>query len=261
MDRIAKALHRAKQKSTSDFDMADEPDDIEYHDTRCVAVTERKMHQERIIEALDDKLIIDSYKLLRTRVLRAMQQNGWQTLGVTSAGAKVGKSLTSINLAISIAHKTNMTAMVVDCDFRRPSLNERFGFEVQAGLSDYLQGTAEIKDIMVNPGIERLTLLPTKQTNGQFSEMLVAPKMLRLIEELKSRYKSRVVIFDLPPVLVGDDVVAIAPHLDALMFVVEEGKSQSTDVRRSIQLLEDYNVIGTVLNQSSEKSHDTDYYH
>ncbi|MEM7294113.1 MAG: CpsD/CapB family tyrosine-protein kinase, partial [Pseudomonadota bacterium] len=272
MDRISKALRLAKERNAEgESTAANAPDagsavdevvgKIEYSQTRRIKIPEEVLAENRVLSSFTEAQYIDSYKLLRTRVLRAMQQNKWITLGITSATANVGKTLTAVNLSISTAFKEDVTVMLVDADLRRPSVSQTFGLDVQAGLNDYLRDDVPVEELLIHPEIERFVVLPNYGTSMGSSEMLASPKMLDLVHDLRSRYASRIIIFDLPPVLVGDDVVAFAPHLDATIVVVEEGKTQSSELKRSIELLKDVNVIGTVLNKALESGQDTGYYY
>jgi Mrp family chromosome partitioning ATPase len=78
--------------------------------------------------------------------------------------------------------------------------------------------------------------------------------MAALVRELKNRYRSRIVVFDLPPLLSGADVLAFAPHAEAALLVVEEGKTPAEDVTRAAELLSTTHLIGAVLNKSVESS-------
>ncbi len=78
--------------------------------------------------------------------------------------------------------------------------------------------------------------------------------MVELVEELKARYPSRIVLFDLPPVLPCDDVIAFAPYVDAALLVVEDGKTQESELKRAVELLDSINILGTVLNKSTEST-------
>ena len=86
------------------------------------------------------------------------------------------------------------------------------------------------------------------------SEILASARMVRLHQELKVKYPSRIIIVDLPPLLVTDDVLAVAPSVDAFLLVIEEGKSLESDVAKSVELLKDARLIGTVLNKSLESA-------
>ncbi len=179
-------------------------------------------------------------------------------MGITSATPGAGKSLTSSNLALSMAMEVNKTVLLVDADLRRPMVHNYFGLEPKYGLSDYLTRGVPIEEMLINPGIGRFVILPAGRPIENASEMLSSPRMGDLVEELKSRYRSRYVIFDLPPMLVVDDVLSFAPYIDASMLVVEEGKSKQEDITHCVELLRDMNLIGTVLNKSTETS--TSYY-
>jgi capsular exopolysaccharide synthesis family protein len=263
MDRISKALDMARQvrRPVGPIQHAEQEKNITYTQTKRVLLDYRHLRLNRVIPALDDKGIIDAYKLLRTRVMQRMQQNNWKSLGITSAAENEGKSLTALNLAISIAKKLNFTVVLVDADLRRPSLHKILGFAPELGLSDHLESGTPIEDILVHPEIDRLIVLPGKSGVADSSELLASPKMLNLVHELKSRYPSRLVIFDLPPVLVGDDVVSFAPHIDSVMFVIEDDKTQSNELGRALELLENANVIGNVLNKSTRFLSDSSYYY
>ena len=267
MSVISKAveLARKEQRPYRREIKVPEEQTITYSRTQKIEVDRNLLGEKRVIYGVKEKSVIDSYKLLRTRVMSRMQQNKWKTLGITSSSANEGKTLTSINLAISIALKQNYTVMLVDTDLRRPSIHSYFGFQAQKGLCDYLEKGTPIEEILIHPNIESLVLLPGSiSLNGptdRSSELLASPKMAQLVEELKSRYPSRLVLFDLPPVHLGDDVVAFSPYLDTIMLVVEDGKTQSGEFSRALDLLEEVDIIGTVLNKSSHSSKIQDYYY
>ncbi len=223
---------------------------VKYINTKKFIPNKAVLKKNRVLSVVQDESVIGSYRFLRTRVLQRMKQNNWKTLGVTSTGKNAGKTLTAVNLAISIAMKKNHTALVVDADLRNPSVHHMFGYEPKAGLRDYLKSGARIEDMFFNPGIDNFVFIPGFKRTQASSELLSTQKMSRLVRELKMRYSSRVVIFDLPPVLAGDDVVAFAPNLDAILLVVEEGGTKSHQLKQSLDLLEGSNFIGAVLNKS-----------
>ena len=84
--------------------------------------------------------------------------------------------------------------------------------------------------------------------------MLNSPKMAQLVEDMKSRYHSRIIIFDLPPVLSSADALAFSPYVDAALLVIEEGSTNKQDVERAVEFLDSTNIIGTVLNKAEQKS-------
>ena len=105
----------------------------------------------------------------------------------------------------------------------------------------------------MHPGIGRFVLLPGGRAISNPTELLTSPKMIGLIEELRDRYPSRIIIFDLPPLLHTADVLGFSPYTDALLLVVEEGKTTVEDVQRAMSLVKNTcPVLGTVLNKAGQ---------
>jgi capsular exopolysaccharide synthesis family protein len=227
---------------------------VVYTQTRRIDVPAETLKKNRVIVGLDNDAATTSYKMLRTQVLQRMTANGWSSLAVTSPCAGEGKTLTAINLAISLAREVNHTVLLVDADLRRPRISHYFGYTPEFGLYDYLVNDIDLTQIMFNPGIERLVILPGMNSVPGSSELLSAPKMVRLAEELKSRYSERIVLFDMPPLLAADDLLAFSPNIDAALLVVQEGKTKKEELRQAMDLLQTVNVVGTVLNRATEAS-------
>lgn len=228
------------------------PMPLHYTQTRVVPVDEALLRQKRILTNSQTDEVASAYKVLRTQVLQRLRAHQWNTIGVTSPRPGEGKTLTAINLAISLAREVNVTVLLVDLDLRRPTVHHYFGYQPTYGFSDYLLHGRPLTDILFNPGIQRLVVLPGRESVSNSSEMLNTSAMLSLMEELKKRYMRRVIIFDLPPLLNGDDVLVFAPQVDATLLVVAEGKTMRTDLARAQHLLEGTNLLGTVLNRASE---------
>ena len=130
---------------------------------------------------------------------------------------------------------------------------------MERSLNDLLDGTAELSEVLVNPDIPGLVVLATKTPVKKPAETLSSKKISELIKDLRVRYKSRIVIFDLPPVLVADDTIALLPQIDCVLMVVANGMSTKREIEDSIRLLPADNLIGTVLNKADTES--TGYYY
>ena len=259
MERIKQALERARQERVGRAELSATPRsagldeaEITYTQTKVHAVTEEQLRRNRVICGDDNTEATVAYKILRTQVLQRMMTNGWNTLALTSTLPNQGKSLTSINLAISVAREIHHTVLLVDLDMRFPSIHTYFNYEPAIGVEDYLLNNASLNDIMINPGIPRLVVLPCRRPVSNSSELLASPKMADLVEALKTRYPSRFVLFDLPPILAGDDVLAFTPHVDSVLLVVEDNATRKEDLKQALDLLHKVDVLGTVLNKSSE---------
>lgn len=226
------------------------PVPIVYTHTRTVAVVPSVLRERRIVSALETGPFSDAYKILRTQVMQRMRENQWNLLGITSPGSGEGKTHTAVNLAISLAMEASQTVLLVDANLRKPALHTVFGLGAGQGLVDHLLDHVPVPDLLIHPGIQRLVLLPggRAQVNGS-SELLTSLPMRALVDDLKHRYTSRIVLFDLPPLLNVADVLGFAPLIDAMLLVVEAGGTQVEEVERSLSLLSAVPMIGTVLNK------------
>jgi protein-tyrosine kinase len=218
-----------------------------------VELTEDRRERERILQPGAMGSVGGAYKMLRTQVLRRLASINANSLAVLSSSNGEGKTLTAINLAIAIAADLGQTALLVDLDLRNPSIHRRLGIEPEVGIEDCLQRRRPVYQAMVKvAGYERLTVLPGRGRVEQSSELISAPFMGELMLELRTRYFNRVLIFDLPPVLLADDALAFSKYVQAGLFVVAERKTARQDLTRSLLLLDKLPIIGTVLNQSQE---------
>lgn len=268
MEKIKQALQQARREraesvssnstvqSRAELDVTSEQS-IEYSQTKVIEKPASKLSFKRLISPGRSDPFTTAFKMLRTQVLHRMTENGWNALAVTSPGPGDGKTFVCANLAISLAMELHHTVLLVDLDLRKPSVHEVFEFTSDLGVTDCLMGDAELKDVLVNPGIDRLVVLPGRRNAANSSELLSSPRSGRMIEELKTRYPSRFVICDLPPILAADDAIAFSPFVDAVILVIQDGKTTRAEVERTMELLGDTPVLGTVLNRSAER---TDHY-
>ncbi|MDF0666497.1 MAG: CpsD/CapB family tyrosine-protein kinase [Nitrospira sp.] len=263
MDRIRTALELYKgfKGSSSDGESPKRaarlsvPPSITYTRTRSLSIPHAVLHRHRVMAAHRKGPFVDAYKILRTQVTQRLRENGWNVVGVTSPGYGEGKTLTAVNLAVSLAMETTQTVLLVDSDLQDPTVHQVFGLKDCLGLADYLLDDQPVEDLLLHPGIGRFVLLPGGRAISNSTEILTSPKMVDLVEELKHRYPSRVVIFDLPPLLHTADVLAFSPYTDALLMVVEEGKTTGEELQRALALVKNFRpVLGTVLNKAGRSS-------
>ncbi len=220
------------------------------------------LERQCVLPGVSDPAAQRAYKILRTRIMRRLEAQEWRSFGVTGVEPGDGKTLTSINLAISLAQNLNTWVFLVDLDLHRLQVARSLGItgaEGNAGLSDFLQGDASVDDIIYSPGIERLAIVPNFQPIADSSETLMAPRMTELLQALERETPRRIIIFDLPPLLASDDVLAFAPQIDSMLLVVSEGSTNRAALESAKETLGEMNLLGVVLNRSAETSK-TDYY-
>ncbi len=226
-----------------------------YTQTHRIVFDERVLNEERIIAGRthythESNKISSAYKILRTQVLQRLKARHCNNFGIVSANPGEGKSLTAINLAISLAQEVQHTVLLVDFDLKNPSIHTYFKYCPGYCLNDYLFNDVPLPEIMFNPGIEGLVVLPGSDSVPNSSEMLSSPKVGQLVEELKSRYAERIVIFDLPSLLSSDDVMAFSPYVDSVLLVVEDGRTTQDELMQSLEYLGETEILATVLNKS-----------
>ncbi len=226
------------------------PATIVYTHTRSVQIPEPALREQRILAGFEGGPFVDSFKILRTQVLHRVREKGWNVIGVTSPGEREGKTFTAVNLAASLAMDVTQSVLLVDANLRHPSVHEMFDLGDCQGLADYLLDDVPIEQLLVHPGIGRFVLLPGGRTVAHSAEALTSPKMVALVDEFKHRYQSRMILFDLPPILQTSDVLAFSPYLDAMLVVIEEGRTKAEDVERALALIKQSTpVLGTVVNK------------
>jgi non-specific protein-tyrosine kinase len=220
-----------------------------YNVSRGVQLDPEKMVENRCVAFFPDAPELEPYRVLRTRILQAAEKKGGNTMMITSALPREGKTVTAINLALTFSKTYLQTAMLVDCDLRQQRVHEVLGFESGLGLGDYLTDGCPVSDMIVWPGVEKLTLISGGKTVSESSELLGSPAMKALVEDMKNRYPNRYIFFDLPPVLAGADALAFAPLVDHILFVVQADVTPLPEVQKALEMLPKEKVIGLVLNR------------
>lgn len=225
---------------------------ITYTQTRILNTDPKHLQKNRIISGFKPGEWLESYKMLRTRCLQLMDSKNWSTLAVTSPTTNSGASLTAANLALSVAMELNRSVLLVDANFSNPSICNFFGIKGEIGLGDYLINDTPLNELLVNPNMDRFVILPAGKELLNSTELLRSPKMRRFLAELKNRYPSRIIIFDLPPLLSQADTLGFSPYVDCVLLVVEEGHTKTDELKRAATLLKEVNVLGTVFNKASD---------
>lgn len=195
----------------------------------------------------------EAYRMLRTQVLRRARERHMRMIGIASPADGDGKTLTAVNLALAIASEPNQTVLLLDLDFRRSSLSHLLGIAPAPGVVAALRGEVQFADAMCRPaGIERLVIAPAGERVEASSELLASPAAREKLQEIKARYDDRLILVDLPPVLLSDDFLTLAPLLDGVLLVVSEGKTRREDVVRARELMTQVATLGVVLNRARD---------
>lgn len=269
MRNIEKGLARARARSpklrsvdaSSSRELAlaaTAPPELDIERLELVRLNRRVLEKHRIL--IDESSgASGAYKMLRTRVLQRMRNNGWKSIAITGTCPEEGKSLTAINLSLALARETSTSVVLADLDLRKPALHRHLGIRPAHGIGDYLRGVAELEQIGVRTALDGLGLFLNAQPFQDSSELLSSKRAGALVDRAKQG-DGRIAVFDMPPVLASDDVLAFCPFVDAVLLVVAQGKTKHDDMAAARELLQNVNLLGTVLNRSSEKVASYYYY-
>jgi capsular exopolysaccharide synthesis family protein len=200
-----------------------------------------------------------SFRILRTRLLQQCRTNNWTSLAITSAGPGEGKTVTSLNLAINIAHAGNHDVFLLDLDMRNPSVCKYLGVTPPGDTVDYFKGAAEPSDILFRTNVDNLVIAGSISTANNASELLATDRLRSLMDYIHRISNKPLIVMDLPPVVNTDDALVVAPRVDAMVLVVSEGVTRRDNLERAVGLLSEFPMAGIVLNQCYE-SLGADYY-
>jgi protein-tyrosine kinase len=219
-----------------------------------VKIDGRQLEQQRIVahNAADPRS--KSFDMLRIQVLQAMDQKNWQFLAITSPTAGCGKTVTAINLALSIARQPERSALLVDLDLQRPAVANYLGIKCQQGLRGILEGRTALADEIIRThanGCE-LMVLPTESATVHSSELIGSRAMHTMLQDIRRVFRSRTVIFDMPPILQGDEVLALLPRIDCVLLVTAAGISTQHQIIECNRLLQSAEVVRLVLNRAHQ---------
>lgn len=195
---------------------------------------------------------LSAYRMIRTRVLQSLRANGWRSVAITSANMGEGKSLTAINLALSLSREGNQNVFLIDLDMRRPTIARYLGVYPPRGVQDYFDGNADAASIFFRIGPPGLAIAASTEARDSSSELLSSDRLPELINYVFTVDPKAVLLLDMPPVLVADDAIAVAPRVDAILLVASEGKTKRSDLAGAIELVQQHGLVGVILNRSAE---------
>lgn len=190
----------------------------------------------------------EQYRTLRTNIQSLESKHPIKAITVTSSIHGEGKTITTINLAISMAQDLNhKNILLVDADLRRARMSKYLGFSSETGLSNILSNGANIDEALINIGIDNLTVLPAGKIPRNPSELLGSAKMKNLISLLKTKYAY--VIIDTPPIIHVTDAGVVGAQTDGLIMVIQANRTQKGVVEHSKGLLKQAQakILGYIL--------------
>ena len=228
-----------------------------------------RLKEQLVIHYNSRSPIVESYRSLRTNIQSTALEKGTKVFLVTSTGPGEGKSITTSNLAITLA-QAGRKVLLVDSDLRRPILHNLFGLKREPGLSNCLTGTAkwqnslqtatdilakstEWEEVLKTPVSDNLKIMTCGRSVNNPVKLLDSKEIRPLINELKANFD--IILFDSPPVLPISDAIILCSILDGVIFIYQAGIVPRTAFNRARQQLENAGakVEGIVLNNTTRE--------
>lgn len=201
----------------------------------------------------------EAYNAIRTNLLFTQQGEKCPIFVVTSPTANNGKTINSINLAVSFAQMGKRT-LLIDADMRNPTIHRMFSISVKNGLSEILAGLTD--NISVSKtDVENLSVLTAGKIPPNPAELLSSARMDKLLEFVKEHYDC--VFIDTPPINLVTDSTIFAQKVTGYIVIVKTDTTNTHDVKTTVTNIEqiDGNILGFILNDvNSEKKKYYSYY-
>jgi Mrp family chromosome partitioning ATPase len=228
---------------------ADNPALNEMWKALSVLTLKPKLMKKNRIVALQGGREAAGIDMMRTRVLQQMRDNGWRRLAITSPTAACGKSTIAVNLAMSLQRQPDLRTVLVELDLRRPALTRMLGISEDMSFAHVLEGSRPFEENALRYG-PNLAISANQRSWRDAAELLGGAQIPDALSKIETTYAPDVMIFDMPPMLVSDDMMAFARHVDCVLLI---SGAESTTVKEvdicETDLASQTNVMGVVLNK------------
>jgi receptor protein-tyrosine kinase/non-specific protein-tyrosine kinase len=205
--------------------------------------------------------IAEEYRKLKSLIVNMTNVEDFKNvLMVTSSIPGEGKSITSLNLAISLAQEYDHTVLIIDADLRRPSVHRYLNIERKKGLAECLMGEANLSEAIIPTGIGKLSVVTAGREVSNPAELFSSNRMKELLEEIKHRYPDRYIIFDTPPLLPFAETMSLANLVDGVVFVVKEQLATQANIKDALEALKECSLLGIVYNDANTAQNLERYY-
>lgn len=222
-------------------------------------VQRNQMAQNLIITASRRNPVHAAFDVLRARLLNALTDNGWKRVAITSPTRDCGKTFVSVNLAVTLSRYENCRTILLDMDMRNPSVAKTLGLRDVGSMGDYLRGDVPTRDQFFKFDSndmkigDNLAIAMNDRIEPYASELMQQPATAELLQRMEAELSPDVILYDLPPALANDDVIAFEDNFDGVLIVIDGTRTSSQEVREVMRRLGDsVPLLGVVLNKAED---------
>lgn len=223
--------------------------------TGSTALTPAQLDDRAIIPYADgaNRRLVDAFRELRTRLLATSSDNFITLVAPVSAGS--GGSYVARNLAVTLTFDPTKSALLIDCNLRRPSQHQSMRVDAcNGGLVNYLEDPdAEVESMLYDTGIPRLQLIPAgRSRQGEVeTEYFASFRMRLLLDSLRSSYADRYIFLDSPPALGAPDARMLSEMADVVVLVAGYGRNTAADIAAAAGNFDPGKFAGVVFNENA----------
>lgn len=199
--------------------------------------------------------LTQGFDLLRTRLMQTMRSNGWRRVAVATPRPGGGATFTAVNLALSLAKVPGSRTVLMDLNQRTPGVAAALGLRQTGSIHEFLSGEVALEDHLVRAS-DTLVLGMTDKPFAQAAEVFHDPTAELVLEDMYEALNPDLVIYDLPPALVYDDLAAVMPLVDGVLLVSDGTDTTAEDIAACERILEaQVPLLGVVLNRARTSEH------
>jgi capsular exopolysaccharide synthesis family protein len=191
------------------------------------------------------------YRELARRLTQVGSEQSLKTILIGSASRSEGRTLTAINLSIMLAQDSGQKVLLVDADFRNPSVHRVLGIEQAQGLAELLKGSRSSGDLILKTSVINLTVLPAGGLVQNPTELLNTRSMQSLLKGASADFDW--VVVDSPPLFPNADAELLSGLVDGVLLVVQANSTPATRIQDAVLCLRGRNVLGVILNDSGRR--------
>ncbi|MBW4054713.1 MAG: tyrosine-protein kinase family protein [Proteobacteria bacterium] len=264
MSRIEEALEKAaKLRVESTSEVSAKKTDLKIHVPPPLTSPGITMTNRLLVTVNDPNTqAAEEYRKLKSVIVKMTKEGSFlNMLMVTSSIGGEGKSLTSLNLALSMAQEFDHTVLLVDADIRKPTIHSYLGIKNSAGLTDCLLDDVDVKDALIRTGIGKLSFLPAGRSVPNPAEVFTSQRMRDFFLEIKNRYHDRYIIIDTPPVLPFAETRSLSTIVDSIVLVAKEGLVTLHNIEETMEYIKGTPLLGIVYNEATTEFRHEHYHY